>query len=177
MDSARSPSEGSVKVKYTRADIERFEAKVGPPNERGCIEWTAYRNEDGYGQFRLGGKMVRAHRLSLVIHQGIEIPPPEIEALHSCDNPPCVNPDHLRWGTPKDNGGDKKKRGRSPRGEKNGKHKLTSRQVMEIHQLYSSGGYSQTELGRRFGVHQTQIGFIVRGEQWTEEYAEFQRRK
>jgi hypothetical protein len=155
------------------ADIARFNAKVGPPDEKGCMEWTAYRDRAGYGQFKLNGKLVLAHRLSLVIHQGIEIPHPDVKALHSCDNPPCVNPDHLRWGTPKDNGGDKKKRGRSPRGEKNGKHKLTSDQVMQIHHLYSSGGYPQKELGRRFGVVQAQISAIVNGKKWTEEYELF----
>jgi hypothetical protein len=164
---------------YSDSDIARFNAKVGEPNENGCMEWTAYRLPEGYGQFRLGGKMVKATRFALANHQGVEIPPSDVKCLHSCDNPPCVNPDHLRWGTQKNNGEDMKERGRSAdqRGEKNGHHKLTSDQVMEIHQLYSSGGYTQTALGRRFGVDQTQIGRIVRGKKWPEEYEELQKDK
>jgi hypothetical protein len=162
---------------YSDSDIDRFNSKVGPVNEKGCMEWQAYRLPKGYGRFGLNGKMVGANRLALAIHQGVEIPAPDVKALHSCDNPPCVNPDHLRWGTQKNNGEDRKERGRSAdtRGEMNGHHKLTSEQVMEIHRLYSSGGYSQTALGRRFGVSHVQIGRIVNGERWTEEYEEFQK--
>jgi hypothetical protein len=164
-------------VIYDDSVLARFNAKVGPPDEKGCMEWTACRHEDGYGMFRLNGKTVLAHRLSLVIHQGIDFPHPDVKALHSCDNPPCCNPEHLRWGTQADNGGDKKARGRSPRGEAHAMHKLTSEQVMEIHRLYSSGGYSQSALGRRFGVDRGQIGRIVHGERWTEEYELFHGRK
>jgi hypothetical protein len=158
---------------YSQEDINRFNAKVGPVNEKGCMEWTAHRLRDGYGTFKLNGKTVLATRLSLANHQGIEIPAPDVKCLHSCHNPPCVNPDHLRWGTQKDNSDDRDECGRSPRGEKNGKHKLTSEQVTEIHRLYSTGGYTQKELGRRFGVDHSLIGYIVRGKIWTEEYAEF----
>jgi hypothetical protein len=150
-----------------------FRVKVGPPNEEGCMEWTAYRNEDGYGVFGLNGRLVLATRLSLAIHQGVEIPPPDVKALHSCHNPPCVNPEHLRWGTPKNNSDDMVKCGRSTRGERHAMHKLTSAQVMQIHQLYASGGYSLRVLGRAFGVSDTQINRIVNGERWTEEYEKF----
>jgi hypothetical protein len=67
----------------------------------------------------------------------------------------------------------KRGRGADQRGEKNGNHKLTSEQVMEIHRLHATGAYTQTELGRRFGVSEALIRFIVRGERWPEEYELF----
>ena len=77
----------------------------------GCWEWTGYRSHDGYGQFTLFGKGWRAHRASHVLFIG-EIPDGYF-VLHSCDNPPCVNPAHLRAGTPKENVQDMVERGRA----------------------------------------------------------------
>jgi hypothetical protein len=53
------------------------------------------------------------------------------------------------------------------RGEKNGKAKLNSEQVREIRQRYATGAVSQRQLAREYDVHQTNIGFVVRGERWT----------
>ena len=77
----------------------------------GCWEWSGYRSPDGYGAFQMFGKSWRAHRASHVLFIG-EIPEGYF-ILHSCDNPPCVNPAHLRAGTAKENTQDMVEKGRA----------------------------------------------------------------
>lgn len=76
----------------------------------GCWQWKGSSNKDGYGTTRYMGKSIMAHRLSFLLHGG-EIPD-GMCVLHSCDNPPCVNPDHLFLGTHQDNMDDMARKGR-----------------------------------------------------------------
>ena len=88
-------------------DKARFWSKVDMSYN--CWLWTGSKSSDGYGRFGLNGKSVAAHRLAYGIVSG-EMPTEQV--LHRCDNPPCVNPDHLKTGTHKDNMMDMMKRGR-----------------------------------------------------------------
>ncbi len=76
----------------------------------GCIVFTGLKSNRGYGKIKFKGKDYRAHRLSYIIKNG-EIPS-SIFVCHKCDNPPCINPDHLFLGTAKDNALDRKNKGR-----------------------------------------------------------------
>ena len=98
-------------MKATRSIAERLAAKLSPPDERGCLVWTAKsRGRGGYGVINAGGKQVRAHRLAWEIANG---PIPEgMSVCHRCDNPPCCNVEHLFLGAPKDNMADKMRKGR-----------------------------------------------------------------
>lgn len=78
----------------------------------GCWEWPFYRAKDGYGSAHYEGKATQAHSLALIFDGKPRPQAPNNQALHSCDNPPCVNPDHLRWGSAKDNVHDAFLRGR-----------------------------------------------------------------
>jgi hypothetical protein len=92
---------------------ERFWAKVGPRQEGQCWIWTGGLCSHGYGQFWSVGARYRANRFVLFLERGVR-PPRDQVVRHTCDNPPCVNPDHLIIGTHADNAADMVERGRHP---------------------------------------------------------------
>ena len=112
---------------------------------------------------------VAATRVAFILAH-VEIPG-DLLVLHTCDNPGCVNPDHLYAGTHKDNHLDMVTRNRAPTpnsmpGETNPGSKLTARGVKDIRKRYAAGGILQRQLAEEYGVAQTNISFIVRGEHW-----------
>ena len=77
----------------------------------GCWEWDGYKNSAGYGVLSYQSQMYLAHRLAYETWIG---PIPDgLLVCHTCDNPPCINPDHLYVGTQQDNMKDMAKRKRS----------------------------------------------------------------
>jgi hypothetical protein len=90
---------------------QRFWAKVNK-TDGGCWEWTAVTNQHGYGHLHPPGSRtpIYAHRYSAMLHFGMF--DRRLFVLHHCDNPPCVNPDHLYLGDHKDNARDMVQRGR-----------------------------------------------------------------
>ena len=148
----------------------RFLEKID--NSGDCWQWIAATNPQGYGIFQLGGRAQRAHRLALMWHLGLEEIPQHKQVLHHCDNPGCVNPEHLYLGTPKDNGRDKVRRNRSARGEHNGRSKLTDDQVRAIRTIYANkpgrrlrNGELQA-LADSLGIAATRIPSIAKGKLW-----------
>jgi len=130
-----------------------------------CWIWTGSKRPDGYGVFHAGGKTnaTSAHRLSWKLYHG-EIPE-GLVLRHMCDNPICVNPDHLKLGTLKDNSTDRILAGNSCPGSKNSKAKLDEEKVKEIKNLIQIG-LSGAEIGRRFGVTRTCINAIKNSRTW-----------
>ena len=134
-----------------------------------CIEWSKCRNKQGYGTLRFKGKMVYAHRRLWEAMFG-KIPD-GLYVLHRCDNPPCVNIEHLFLGTKKDNSRDSIKKGRAKfpvtlKGEDAPWSKLTLEQVKEIRSL--KGMVPQKELANRFGVNQSTISRIQINLRWSQ---------
>jgi hypothetical protein len=93
------------------ATIIRFYDKVDKRGQRECWPWSAYKERDGRGTFRIGSKKYKAPRVMMMLMTGREIPKEKI-VCHTCDNPSCVNPKHLYLGTPKQNTSDMLMRGR-----------------------------------------------------------------
>lgn len=104
---------------------QRFKKKYLINEHTDCWEWTAAINNIGYGMFRFNNNGMRtAHRVSYELHKG---PIPEGQVVcHTCDNPKCVNPDHLWTGTMKDNMRDMASKGRHARYMLGKKHKLAT---------------------------------------------------
>jgi hypothetical protein len=86
--------------------------------------------------------------------------------LHTCNNPGCVNPEHLRVGTQAENVAHCIASGRRARGERYGFAKLTMEDVVLIRTAYTSGKFSQRELAEAAGVSQSMVSRIVRGKKW-----------
>ena len=131
-----------------------------------CIEWQGGKTDKGYGRWDgpkdENGKRKKwlAHRLCWTLVNG-EIPE-GMQINHHCDNPPCVNTDHLYLGTQADNIADKMRRGRNAKGEDNGYSKLTADKVRAIR----SDGRPLKAIGSDYGISFGQVGKIKRGEVW-----------
>ena len=81
--------------------------------EKGCWVWVGTKYPNGYGRFGVFGKNVYAHRFAFEIFNLVEGEMPKgLFVCHSCDNPSCVNPEHLWLGTARDNALDREKKGR-----------------------------------------------------------------
>jgi len=106
------------------------------------------------------GREVYAHRLSWFLFKGTN--PKELDVLHKCDNPLCVNPDHLFLGTQKDNIMDRNKKDRQAKGEKSGLSKLTEEEIRNI----KNDKRKQTEIGKDYKVTKQNIFLIKHGVTW-----------
>ena len=136
-------------------EAERFMSKVHKA-ENGCWLWTAYRMKNGYGFFRTPIKNELAHRAAYRLFNGAL---DARDVMHSCDNPACVNPEHLSLGTRKENMQDAKTKRRMRVGELHGRAKLTNEQV----KFAKTAPGLQREIAALLGVSQGHISFI-RGE-------------
>jgi hypothetical protein len=143
---------------------ERFWSMV--EKTEGCWNWTGYKTNRGYGGFSIGGGSKSAHRTAWFLYHG-SWPPKNLCVCHHCDNPLCVRKEHLFLGTLKDNTQDCIRKGRDRfRGERNGRAKLSEQNVHDIRTLLEDPLYSQTEIARKYSVHQTIISDIKNNITW-----------
>lgn len=139
-----------------------MQSKIRPDANTGCWEWTSAKNCWGYGQIYIAdGRKELAHRVSYELRHGTI--PEGLWVLHHCDNPGCVNPDHLFLGTNSDNVADKVMKDRHFHGESHPMVKLTDTDVRAIR---SASNISQRQLAGKFGVNQSVVCRIRRGSLW-----------
>ncbi|MFI5769605.1 helix-turn-helix domain-containing protein [Streptomyces sp. NPDC051658] len=158
---------GTTDAPKRQTFAERFWTKVDRRGPDECWLWTAALNEHGYGVMRpdtqrRNGPTVKAHRVSLQL-AGIEIE--GLYVLHSCDNPPCVNPRHLSTGTAAENSADMVNKGRNARGSRRHTHKLTEAQIPEI-RARAAAGELQKVLAAEYGVSRPTISHVVNRRGW-----------
>ena len=148
---------------------ERFWASVDKSAPNGCWHWVGCILGTGYGQFtvRSDGNKRRygAHRFSYQLNVG-DIPG-GLFVCHRCDNPRCVNPEHLFLGTTQDNTADRHRKGRDPRGEASNRSKLTNDKVRQIRALYVPRKFPTRRLAKLFGISQTNVRDIIARKIWS----------
>lgn len=129
--------------------------------ENGCWEWVGYFGSGGYGMMGYNGKNQRAHRVSYEAYKGSI--PKGMVVRHTCDNPACINPDHLILGTQKDNVADREARNRRVvNGEQIGTSKLTEKDVLEIR----ASQENLDVLACRYGIDRSNVWMIRTGKSW-----------
>jgi hypothetical protein len=158
----------------TEEERARFWAKVDRAGGGdACWPWTGSRTPNGYGRLQLRSRATGAftptyaHRAALWVATGDE---PRAFVLHSCDNPPCVNPAHLREGTARDNSRDAAARGRMVLpdlrfGTLNRSARLDPDRVRMI-RILRAAGTGVTALSRAFGVSTTAVKAILSRRTW-----------
>jgi hypothetical protein len=134
--------------------------KIVVNEETGCWEWQGARNKAGYGVIKIDRKFWLVHRLSYSLFK-IDIPSGagiNLPIMHSCDNPCCFNPDHLRMGTTKENNLDCTAKGRNRNFRNNGSRgngkppKLTKVETNEIKEFAETERYTVNELSILYNV-------------------------
>ena len=119
-----------------------------------CVEWTGAKTPKGYGLKTLGNKQYYVHRLAWEIENGPI--PKDMFVCHKCDNPSCINPEHLFLGTPKDNTADMIAKGRQyvvP---------IANPLRDTIRALYQTGMYTKKELAVKFNLSFGQVNGMVK---------------
>lgn len=132
-------------------------------SESGCLIWTGATSK-GYGWFNFNGKMVSAHRAALQIKLGRQIKE-GLVCAHLCNNPSCVNPNHLEEQTADENQAYKVASGNSLKGEKSKTAKLTEEKVLLIRTLLEAEAPNRW-IARQFGVREAAIRDIRNSKTW-----------
>ena len=146
--------------RFQSDDVDRFWSRVDRRGTDECWPWIGNRNALGYGEF-YSGRSIGAHRYSLMLATGRHDAARDQFACHACDNPPCVNPAHLRWGSAKDNAVDTLSRGR-----------LITKITRDVVVAILNDPRPQVVIARELGVNKHTISDIKTGRSWAQVHAE-----
>lgn len=142
-------------MEFKMMPIERFFAKVD--KQSSCWIWNGARKPSGYGNFYMDGKYFGAHCASFILHKG-KISK-GLFVCHTCDNPSCVNPEHLFLGSPAQNIQDCVKKQRARRG-----WKVDNLQVIQIRKMRKEGALLR-EIALIFGITEANVSLICSSKQ------------
>lgn len=162
----KSHGDPTHKVNRTIPVKNRLLSKVKINEMSGCWEFNGSNDARGYGMLMVNKKPTRAHRVSYTEFIG-QIPD-ELFVLHKCDNPCCVNPDHLFLGTHRDNMIDRKIKNRSYRaiGSKHPGAKISESDIPLIRKRLMDGE-SSSAIAKNYSVNRRQIYKIKKGKAWS----------
>ncbi len=163
---------------FSASDVARFWSKVDcAAGADACWPWTGGRDKNGYGRFHVGPKgrqrHLRSHRVALAIASGFV----SLNALHSCDNPICCNPEHLFEGSHPQNVADRHRKGRDAAGARTGRRlhpesdprgiQLTEALVAAIKTEVEVGKYGEiVRVSRKYGVSRWAVYQMLSGRTW-----------
>lgn len=156
-------SDGLSKSEFNETLPQRFASKCGQPDSRGCVPWLAYKNANGYGVLQTASTHSRktcAHRIAWVLAKGDL--PPKVLVLHRCDNPSCVNVDHLFLGSQQANVDDMVSKQRHSWRKDLPWQKLTAVDAERVRDLRRSG-CTQQDVADWLGVSRPLISMIESG--------------
>lgn len=170
-NAARSASRNPRRRVAIRSDlagfarrVTRFWQLVAISEADSCWPWRGRTDRDGYGLFDVLGLARGAHELAVTFTTG-QVRGPDLDTLHRCDNPPCCNPAHLRFGTRLENVTEMRERGRAPVGSRRGYARLDEDRVLEIRSRATSGTLHRI-LAAEYGVSRSTISDVVAGRKW-----------
>ena len=142
---------------------ERFWQKVSTGTPDDCWPWLASVLRDGYGQFWLDGKQVKAHRVAYDLARGAI--PAGLFACHHCDNRGCCNPGHLFLGTCADNHADRNNKGRQAYGGRHGNARLNEALVRFIRYARAEGRPTK-EIATEIGCSLSCVNHVLYRHTW-----------
>lgn len=152
---------------------ERIKKNSAANSQSGCWDWVKGKNKDGYGKVKYAQRDLSAHRAAWLAFRGPIAP--GMLVCHKCDNPSCVNPDHLFLGSPQDNMDDKMAKGRwrgGPQFWEKGKcgavhhnAKLDERKVVQVLAMFREGR-AAVDIAKQFGVSDTVVIRIRENKAW-----------
>jgi hypothetical protein len=146
--------------KLNQSQVELIWNNVLKGAKDACWQWTGDIDCKGYGRMCLDKSRYKAHRLVLATVGRRS----DLQVRHLCNTPSCVNPDHLEFGTYKEQYNDRRLAGTDNDGYKCVTSKLTEDNIKRIREL--SGVQSQSCLASQFGVTQAHISSIVKRKVW-----------
>jgi hypothetical protein len=151
-------------MELSQVNFDRFFARI-KKSQNGCWEWSGVRWKNGYGRIMVNGKRRKAHRVSFLIHNGFLTKKQLV--CHTCDNPCCVNPEHLFLGSVKDNSDDKISKMRHGIGSRNGRSVLSQDQVLMLRSMRVIDVIdSLKEIADRLSVSTVSVRNVIKRKTW-----------
>ncbi len=161
-------------MNLSQKQLDRFWSKVNKLSDDECWEWKSY-TDGKYGGFYANGKQHKAHRISWILENG---PIPNIGpngkrmcVCHTCDNPPCVNPNHLFLGTDSDNAIDRNQKGRQHivqlNGDQNPNSPLNPEIVKQAEEMLKEGS-KDVDISKKLGINGKSVWRIKNKKHWSQ---------
>ena len=142
---------------------DRIKAKSNICMKTECWLWNRYKNKEGRGYCHYKSTTIPASRVSYIAFKGYIYE--NLDVCHTCDNPSCVNPEHLFLGTDQDNANDRENKERGAKGEKIKLSKLKNEMISEIRNSRRDG-MSQQKIADKYNVSQTAISRVLSKKTW-----------